>query len=205
MKTIVLAIAILLLTAPSALRADLVVFDGSVQQPGGFIGGGNGTTEIVSFGGDDVLRFTPAANYNSGGLQFYGGDVFTVPVADTTLKVRAYSTDAGNFNGFVINLNSGTGEFNSGSGDWTLNGNVGATGDFAAGVWHEMEFDLNSVAGFVSGTSQVDGFIAFKNNESQRPIYISDISFVSAVPEPSSFALLSIVAGLGLIRRRRNG
>lgn len=181
---------------------ELVIFDGAVQQSSGFIGGANGTTSLATFMGEDVLQFNPAGNYKSGGLQFYGSDIFTIPENHSLLRVTAYATDPNNFNGFVINMNTGTGSFDNTNGSWTLDGAPGVLGDFSAGAWHDLEFDLNTVAGFDAGTSEVGGFIAFKNNTAQGPIYISDIRFASAVPEPSSMALLAI-GGAGLAWHRR--
>ncbi|TWU47472.1 hypothetical protein Poly51_52720 [Rubripirellula tenax] len=194
--------AVASLFAGNEARADLILFENTVQHGGLFA---NGTAAIDTFAGDTVIKFTPVGNYRSGGLEFYGGKALVIPAGETLLKVSAYSTDSGNMNGFTINMS--TGSFNLGTDSWTLDGNPGAINAFSGGAWHELEFDLSTVAGFVSGTSILNGLVTFKTNTSQNPVYFRNISLATAaaVPEASSIAMAAL-GGAGVIfqmRRRK--
>ncbi|TWT84266.1 hypothetical protein CA13_57420 [Planctomycetes bacterium CA13] len=191
-------------SATTVTHADVVLFDGTVVH-GGLFANGMKEIDTATFPGESVIKFTPDGSYKSGGLEFYGGKEYTIPTGESLLRVSAYSTDAGNMNGFTISMD--TGSFDLGTDDWTLDGNPGAIGDFTGGNWHELEFDLSTVSGFVAGTSVLNGLVTFKNNTSLNPIYIGDISLATAVavPEPSTFAALAIVgfSGTVIARRRR--
>ncbi len=192
----------------SLFAADTILFNHNVQNGGKF---GNGPIYLDSgitypgTGGTNTLNWEPeAGSYKSGGLEFYGGKIMTVPTGVTNLEYTFYvdSTGGSLMNGFTVNLD--TGSFNMGTDSWTLDGNPGAVGDVVGQTWHTIDVDLTSIAGFSAGTSQLNGLVAFKNNSDRSNVFIGDIRLTQAIPEPSSLLLIVAACGLVLYIRRKN-